>query len=58
MTQALKIDKNLDQHLKVLKSKEGELSSLVIKTEANRERGNLDVLLKVDNLRILAANPI
>ena len=44
--------------LTTAKTDDGLVKNMVIKTEANRERGNLDVLLKVDNLRILAANPI
>ena len=54
MTQSLKIDKNLDQHLKVLKSKEGELSSLEIATEGNGARisGNLEATGYTDNIRL------
>jgi hypothetical protein len=34
------------------KNPEGEVTNMVIKTEANRERGALNVLLKVNGLRI------
>ena len=44
--------------LTTAKTDEGLVKNMVIKTEANRERGSLDVLLKVDNLRIVPANPI
>ena len=40
------------------KDEEGLVKNMVIKTEANRERGNLDVLLKLNNLQIIPANPI
>ena len=38
--------------LTTAKSKEGDVTSMVIKTEANRERGHLDVFLKVNGLKI------
>ena len=34
------------------KSPEGDVTNMVIKTEANRERGALNVLLKVNGIRI------
>ena len=36
------------------KDKDGNVETMVIKTEANRERGHLDVLLKINGLRIEA----
>ena len=38
--------------LTTAKDMNGNVSTMVIKTEANRERGHLDVLLKVNGLRI------
>tara|TARA_Y100000593_G_scaffold16339_1_gene32327 strand:- start:4909 stop:6660 length:1752 start_codon:yes stop_codon:yes gene_type:complete len=38
--------------LTTAKDTEGNVNTMVIKTEANRERGSLDVLLKVNGLRI------
>ena len=40
------------------KDEQGLVKNMVIKTEANRERGNLDVLLRLNNLQIVAANKI
>ena len=53
MKQALKIDKNLDKHLKVLKSKDDELSSLELATEGNGARisGDLEVTGDTDNIK-------
>ena len=54
MTQALKIDKNLDKHLKVMKSEEGELSSLEVASEGNGARvsGDLEVTGYTDNIKL------
>ena len=54
MKQSLKIDKNLDKHLKILKSEDGELSSLEVATEGNGARisGDLDVTGYTDNIKI------
>ena len=54
MKQALKIDKNLDKHLKVLKSKDDELSSLELATEGNGARisGDLEVTGYTDNIKL------
>ena len=38
--------------LTTAKNPEGEVTSMVIKTEANRERGVLNVLLKINGIRI------
>ena len=38
--------------LTTAKDPEGNVSTMVIKTEANRERGHLDLLLKVNGLNI------
>tara|TARA_R100000656_G_scaffold65018_1_gene49682 strand:- start:400 stop:825 length:426 start_codon:yes stop_codon:yes gene_type:complete len=40
------------------KDDNGLVKTMVIKTEANREKGSLNVLLKVDKLNILASNQI
>ena len=40
------------------KDDNGLVKTMAIKTEANRERGSLNVLLKVDKLNILAANEV
>ena len=54
MTQALKIDKNLDKHLKVLKSEEGEASSLEVSSYDNGAKitGDLEVTGYTDNIRL------
>ena len=54
MTQALKIDKNLDKHLKVMKSEEGELSSLEVASEGNGARisGDLEVTGYTDTIKL------
>ena len=39
-------------YLTTSKSPEGDVTNMVIKTEANRERGALNVLLKVNGIRI------
>ena len=38
--------------LTTVKNPEGDVTSMVIKTEANRERGALNVLLKVNGIKI------
>ena len=38
--------------LTAAKDSEGNINSMVIKTNANREKGALNVLLKIDGLRI------
>ena len=40
------------------KDDNGLVKTMVIKTEANREKGSLNVLLKVDKLNILASNQV
>ena len=40
--------------LTTAKDSEGDVTSMVIKTEANRERGALNVLLKVNGIKIEA----
>ena len=42
--------------LTTAKDMHGNVNTMVVKTEANRERGHLDVLLKIDGLRIGAKN--
>ena len=54
MTQALKIDKDLDKHLKVLKSESGELSSLEVSSEGNGARisGDFAATGYTDNIKL------
>ena len=42
--------------LQTAKDTEGNVNNMVIKTEANREKGALNVLLKIDGLRIGGQN--
>ena len=34
------------------KNQDGDINTMVIRTEANREKGHLDVLLRINGLRI------
>ena len=56
MKRTLKIDRNLDKHLKALKSDEGELSSLEISTAGNGARvsGDLDVTGTINSPTVYA----
>ena len=42
----------------IIRDDNGLVKTMAIKTEANRERGSLNVLLKVNKLNILAANEV
>ena len=51
---SFRIAYNASKILSLTKSKnqDGDISTMVIRTEANRERGHLDVLLRISGLRI------
>ena len=55
---SFRIAYNASKILSLTTSKDdnGLVKNMCIKTEANRERGSLDVLLKLNNLQILPAN--